>query len=350
MTWRKGDTYTLATLGWLRQGAGDGISDSGGISLSLADANTVGVTFTKPDDSDFASAILYRRTPGDPWSAVHTFTDSGNWTDAVEAETTYIYVAVPKDSRGVNGPPTREAAIRTVTSATVSGLYSIPVDALRTLVANCPAAQSFLGVDNEADALAKIYAFIAGDVAEGAATSTSTGKLADSAATFVTNGVLAGDKVKNLTDKTETMVTSVDSETQLTLADDRFTKDEAYVVQVARPLIVIGLPEAAIGHERIAERTYMPNEGNELEVLFEKDISSGNEGAGKQADAWYSFTNEVGAIADEMLQLAGVDDGSHVYLPLRELTTKTGPGRPSRDEAEANIGHCYSVILSVRWD
>jgi hypothetical protein len=59
-------------------------------------------------------------------------------------------------------------------------------------------------------------------------TSTSSGKLVDSGATFITDGVEADMIVLNTTDVVYTTVTSVDSETQLTLADDIMTSGEDY--------------------------------------------------------------------------------------------------------------------------
>jgi microcystin-dependent protein len=53
--------------------------------------------------------------------------------------------------------------------------------------------------------------------------STSTNKLIDSTATFITDGVTVNKIVYNSTDGTFSYVTSVDSETELTLADDIFT-------------------------------------------------------------------------------------------------------------------------------
>lgn len=57
----------------------------------------------------------------------------------------------------------------------------------------------------------------------GTNTSTSTNKLIDSGATFVTDGTPVGITVYNDTDSTRAVVTSVDSETQLTLSSDIFT-------------------------------------------------------------------------------------------------------------------------------
>jgi hypothetical protein len=69
-------------------------------------------------------------------------------------------------------------------------------------------------------------------VVTGSATSTSAGKLMDTAATFVTSGVQAGDFVWNHTDQTHTTVVSVDSETQLTLTADIMSSGEGYSVEI----------------------------------------------------------------------------------------------------------------------
>jgi uncharacterized phage protein gp47/JayE len=57
----------------------------------------------------------------------------------------------------------------------------------------------------------------------GTNTSVSAGKLVDTAAAFQAAGVKPGDTVKNDTTGKETTVSAVDSETELTLADDVFT-------------------------------------------------------------------------------------------------------------------------------
>jgi len=64
----------------------------------------------------------------------------------------------------------------------------------------------------------------------GTATSTSSGKLVDSNQNFLTT-VKVGMTVYNTTDKTVTNVTAVDSDTQLTLADNIMASGEAYQIQ-----------------------------------------------------------------------------------------------------------------------
>jgi hypothetical protein len=65
--------------------------------------------------------------------------------------------------------------------------------------------------------------------ASGTATSTTSNKLVDSSATF-TSTVSEGDRVKNVTDTSFATVTSVDSNTQLTINQDIFTSGETYQV------------------------------------------------------------------------------------------------------------------------
>jgi len=65
--------------------------------------------------------------------------------------------------------------------------------------------------------------------ASGTATSTTANKLVDNSATF-TSTVSEGDRVKNVTDTTFATVTSVDSNTQLTINQDIFTIDETYQI------------------------------------------------------------------------------------------------------------------------
>lgn len=54
----------------------------------------------------------------------------------------------------------------------------------------------------------------------GTCTTDTANKIIDSSATFITNSIKAGMRVKNTTDNTYDYITSVDSETQLTMASD----------------------------------------------------------------------------------------------------------------------------------
>jgi len=65
---------------------------------------------------------------------------------------------------------------------------------------------------------------------------TSTNRLLDSTATFITDGVVAGDKVINTTGTAITTVVSVDSETQLTLVANNFVTGEGYSINMDKNL------------------------------------------------------------------------------------------------------------------
>lgn len=64
----------------------------------------------------------------------------------------------------------------------------------------------------------------------GVITTDAANKLIDSSALFQTKGVSVGDLIVNRTDATHTIVLSVDSETELTLRDDRFDVGDEYIV------------------------------------------------------------------------------------------------------------------------
>jgi len=75
------------------------------------------------------------------------------------------------------------------------------------------------------------YIFLRTDIlGSGTATSTSSGKLIDSSATFTTWGITASMYAYNITDNTSTLISSVDSQTQLTLGAHSFTSGESYVI------------------------------------------------------------------------------------------------------------------------
>ena len=59
---------------------------------------------------------------------------------------------------------------------------------------------------------------------------TTANKLINSAETFITKGVQVGSIIKNTTDNTYTYVTALDSETQLSIANDIFVSGENYSI------------------------------------------------------------------------------------------------------------------------
>jgi hypothetical protein len=91
----------------------------------------------------------------------------------------------------------------------------------------------------------------------GTATSTSAGKLVDSAANFSTAGVAIGHWVHNTTTNIATQVTAVDSATQLTVKLDRFVSGNAYSIGTANPQV-----DGAIMVEVPATHYIMTTDGN----------------------------------------------------------------------------------------
>jgi len=79
-------------------------------------------------------------------------------------------------------------------------------------------------------------------VTDGTADGTSSNKLINSGDTFITDGVKKSMIVLNTTDSTETYITNVDSETQLSLNDDIFVSGENYEVY-ATPYLPDGFVE-----------------------------------------------------------------------------------------------------------
>jgi len=67
-------------------------------------------------------------------------------------------------------------------------------------------------------------------LAEGSATSTVSGSIADTNADFVGDGVRVGDIISNTTDKVTTIVTGLTSDTQLAVEDDIFEFGDSYVI------------------------------------------------------------------------------------------------------------------------
>jgi len=63
-----------------------------------------------------------------------------------------------------------------------------------------------------------------------------------------------------------------------------------------------------------------------------------------EPDAELTFTNLVGDIISEMMELAG----SGAYLNVTSIAIKDGPSRSSFDEKESN-GDYYQVVLEIGW-
>ncbi len=68
------------------------------------------------------------------------------------------------------------------------------------------------------------------EITTGTTDSTSAGKLIDSGAAFTTDGTVVGMAVANDTDGTTTIITAIDSATQLSVLDDIFVSGDDYIV------------------------------------------------------------------------------------------------------------------------
>lgn len=84
-------------------------------------------------------------------------------------------------------------------------------------------------------------------------------------------------------------------------------------------------------------RNYFEQAGD-LMLMFEDDVAAGL----SEADAYYTFTNTVGAILAEMEALAGTAG----YLNITSITVENGPARPGSDE-EQTIGDFYQVLYRI---
>jgi hypothetical protein len=104
---------------------------------------------------------------------------------------------------------------------------------VKNLIAELPAGLIYKGTWN-ADTNTPTLAVGGGEISEGTTTTVTANKLIDSAATFTTDGVAVGDRarVENVNGVSYALVTSVDSQTQLTLdADIVVSTTEVYIIE-----------------------------------------------------------------------------------------------------------------------
>ncbi len=84
--------------------------------------------------------------------------------------------------------------------------------------------------------LARAFVF---ETTNGTTTSTASGKLVDSSAKFLNSNVAnVGMRIENTTDSTVTRITNIDSDTQLSVAEDIFTSGENYSLRWTAPSII----------------------------------------------------------------------------------------------------------------
>ena len=104
---------------------------------------------------------------------------------------------------------------------------------VKNLIAELPAGLIYKGTW-DADTNTPTLAAGGGEISEGTTTTVTADKLIDSAATFTTDGVAVGDRarVENVNGVSYALVTSVDSQTQLTLdADIVVSTTEVYIIE-----------------------------------------------------------------------------------------------------------------------
>jgi len=159
-------------------------------------------------------------------------------------------------------------------AVTPSGPLSLPLDNLRTLLANCQSFQEWVGADDAAEALAFI-SLVAKDTNE-------------------------------------------------------------------RPL---ALAMQAPGRGWSAQQNaggaanWFSSKGTLL-LLLEDDVATEM----AEPDAELTFTNLVGDIISDIMELAGAG----VYLNVTSIAIKDGPSRSFFDEKESN-GDYYQVVLEIGW-
>jgi len=112
---------------------------------------------------------------------------------------------------------------------------------------------------------------------------------------------------------------------------------------VARPLIVIGLPQGEYGFERTGENAWLPV-ANGLEICFERAVPEEYQADGSEVDAMYDFTNLVGAAVEGIAELAGTD----AYFNVVALTLQTGPGRATFED-KTGRGDFMQCVFRAEW-
>jgi len=103
------------------------------------------------------------------------------------------------------------------------------------------------------------------------------------------------------------------------------------------PLACVGF---ANGFNRTSDSLDVWEQNNTLQLMFRDDFSS----ALNEQDAYYTFSNQVGAIMLEMEALFN-DAG---YLDVFEWSIITGPSRTKDNEAQT-LGNFFEVIIECKY-
>lgn len=107
-----------------------------------------------------------------------------------------------------------------------------------------------------------------------------------------------------------------------------------------RPFVMI-TPGEDFSPIRIGEINTFHTVGN-IEVFFVAEVSAEN--AGNHTDAFYEFTNPVGAILDGIKALSGQAG----YLNITSMALEAGPMRASEEEVKP-LGDTYFAQFTFQW-
>jgi hypothetical protein len=212
---------------------GDITLDANGGDIRLKDGGTNFGTFTKSGDNFHITSnqedAYIKFFGNDGGTSVTALTlNMADGGDATFAGT----VSSPTFLGDLNG--TINTVTTAVTKPNTTDDNTVATTAfVKNLIAELPAGLIYKGTWN-ADTNTPTLAAGGGEISEGTTTTVTADKLIDSAATFTTDGVAVGDRVRveNVNGVSYALVTSVDSQTQLTLdADIVVSTTEVYIIE-----------------------------------------------------------------------------------------------------------------------
>jgi len=178
-------------------------------------------------------------------------------------------------------------------AVTASGILSLPLNHLRTLLATCEAFQSWIGVADE-------------DLGDPASVTAAAARIH-----------------------------------LVALNEDH---DDAKATRAARrPLAVIGFDTGLDGAEDAANSTYWRHSGPLL-ATFEQVV--GEDEADSDADAILDLTNKIGAILEEVESI----NGKNALLKVTRWSLIDGPGRMPPEDIEKGQLDLAALRVRITWD
>lgn len=112
------------------------------------------------------------------------------------------------------------------------------------------------------------------------------------------------------------------------------------VSAVVRPFALIDFGEKFDSAQIAYQGQFMSS--GELLLLFEDAVAPAN--AGNHGDAKLAFTNQVGAVLNEIQDVSGQNS----FLSIHKIKLKSGPNRSTKDERDAGTD-LYQVTFEVVW-